>query len=78
MSAAFHPCAADHCDVQIPNRKLMCSDDWALVLRAVQSQVNSAYRNRSRTGWGPYVEAITAAREAVARALGGREICDDA
>lgn len=74
MSADFHPCAADHCDTKIPNHKLMCSDDWALVPRAVQSRVNSAYRARSRTGWGPYVAAITAAREAVAHALGGREV----
>lgn len=72
MSAAFHPCAADHCDAQIPNRLLMCSDDWALVPAAVQRQVNSAYRNRPRTGWGPYAKAISAAREAVACALGGQ------
>lgn len=73
MSADFHPCAADHCDTKIPNRLLMCADDWALVPRAVQRQVLSAYRNRSRTGWGPYATAITAAREAVVHALGGRE-----
>ncbi|GIH91971.1 hypothetical protein ACFFMN_33815 [Planobispora siamensis] len=64
-----HACAADHCDIQVPSHLLMCRKDWALVPSAVKTQVLRAYRNRPRTGWGPYAEAVAAAKQAVAHAL---------
>jgi len=68
-----HLCHARQCQTAVPPRMLMCRKHWFMVPRALQRQVWALYRPGQEVRKDPspeYLDAATAAVEAVAKAEG--------
>lgn len=62
-----HKCPADGCEKVLPDRLLLCADDWRRVAPALQRAVYAAYRRGAGLGSGE----LLAAQDAAIRAVNG-------
>jgi hypothetical protein len=63
-----HKCPVNGCEAVVPDRLLLCVDDWRLVPAPLQLAVYTAYRH----GEGLYSAELLAAQHAAIRAVNDR------